>query len=529
MITLSASKDWQETAAHTNKHSLMLRKVLCGMALLCIPFIGAFSQKQIIYKADWSYSDPQNKDILILVGNVEFQHDGAVMYCDSAELNVSSDVFHAFSSVRLIMDTIEVSGEELCYSGISKIASMQGDEVVLQDKNTFLYTRTLNYDRKTNTAYYPSFGTIKDSTGVMTAQHGEYNTETDIFHFWGDVNIKTSSAVLYSDTLEYNSNSHVATFFGNTDVFYNDSTHIFSPRGQYNTSTGEAWGRKGSVISNKQYRITADSLHYSSRQERMQAFCNVVIKDTVEKATITGHYAQKDEQQQRTFITDSVFLRYPYNHDTLFLSADTLFLIKDSSGSENMAAFHRVRMFHIDMQGVCDSMVYQKTDSLLTFFSQPLLWAEQNQISADTIKMRIGNKQIRHINFLGKPIMIQHADTLSEYRFNQMTGKFMTAFFQDGKLHRLDIDLNAESVYYLFEEEQKGGKLMGVNIGQSSTMTVVIKNNEPWQITARNNPSFFMDREEKLDKSQLFLKHFRWLPKKRPHSPQSIFSSPSHP
>ena len=464
-----------------------------------------------------------------MVGNVEFRHEGAVMYCDSAELNIAGDEFYAFNSVRLVMDTLVVSGNYLHYSGVSKIASMQGDEVVLQDKNTFLYTRMLNYDRKTNTAYYPAFGTIEDPTGIMTTRQGKYNTESDIFHFWGDVNIKTPSAILYSDTLEYNSNSHLATFLGNTDVFYNDSTHIFSPNGQYNTSTNEAWGGKGSIISNKQNFITADSLYYDSRQELMQAFHNVIIKDTIEKTVITGNYAQKDGKLQRAFVTDSVCLRYPYNNDTLFLSADTLFIAKDSSNNENMTAFHHVRMFHIDMQGVCDSMVYRKSDSLLTFYNQPVLWAEQSQISADTIAMKIGNRQIQQVKFLGSPAMIQHADTLSDHRFNQMSGKFMTAFFQNGKLHHVDIELNAESIYYLFEDTKKGGGLMGVNIGQSTDMTVVVKNNEPWQIKARNNPYFFMDREEKLDKSQLFLKNFHWHVEKRPHAAKDIFSSLSLP
>lgn len=503
----------------------MLRKTLCCIAILCTPFFGAFSQKQITYKADWSFSNPQNEDILVMIGNVEFQHEGAVMYCDSAELNIPADEFYAFRSVRLVMDTITVSGDLLHYSGISKTASMKGDNVVLQDKNTFLHTQTLNYNRKTNTAYYPDFGTITDPTGTMTSQKGTYNTQSNIFHFIKEVNIKTSSSSICSDSLEYNANTHLAYFMGNTNMMYDDNTHIFSPGGTYNTSTNEAWGGKGSIITNKQNKISAGSIYYNRQQDLMQAFHHVTIQDTLERITITGNYAQKNPQQQRSFVTDSVCLRHPYENDTLFLTSDTLFITEDSLRGRKIEAFHRVNFFHRSLQGSCDSMVYFKSDSLLYLFKTPILWVEQSQITADTIKIKIKKEEIHSINFLGNPILIQLADSLSDTRFNQMSGKLMTAFFREGKLHRVDIDINAKSIYYLFNDRNKDNNLMGVNIGQSSNMTIIIERNNMNKITARGNPSFTTEKEEKLSETELRLKNFQWHPKKRPLSVRDIFIS----
>ncbi|MDZ7646059.1 MAG: hypothetical protein U5K54_02125 [Cytophagales bacterium] len=46
------------------------------------------------------------------------------------------------------------------------------------------------------------------------------------------------------------------------------------------------------------------------------------------------------------------------------------------------------------MQGVADSLVYAAADSTIHFFTNPVLWSDENQITADSIRMLLKNKKI---------------------------------------------------------------------------------------------------------------------------------------
>ena len=53
-----------------------------------------------------------------LVGNVQFEHDGAYMYCDSALFYKESNSFDAFGHVRMVQgDTLTLTGDMLFYDG----------------------------------------------------------------------------------------------------------------------------------------------------------------------------------------------------------------------------------------------------------------------------------------------------------------------------------------------------------------------------------------------------------------------------
>ena len=67
----------------------------------------------------------------ILVGNVCFRHDSALMYCDSAYFFEKDNSLHAFGHVHLIQgDSLEGWGDVLYYYGDTKLA--QGRDATKQ-------------------------------------------------------------------------------------------------------------------------------------------------------------------------------------------------------------------------------------------------------------------------------------------------------------------------------------------------------------------------------------------------------------
>jgi len=65
-------------------------------------------------------------------------------------------------------------------------------------------------------------------------------------------------------------------------------------------------------------------------------------------------------------------------------------------------------------------------------------------------------------------------DTLETY--NQIKGKNMVGYFRNNELVKINVDGNAQTVYYVREDD---GYLIGINLAESSTMTIRLKDNHP--------------------------------------------------
>ena len=77
--------------------------------------------------------------------------------------------------------------------------------------------------------------------------------------------------------------------------------------------------------------------------------------------------------------------------DSLFMHGDTLQLVSYNLNTDSlyrlMKAYHKVRMYRTDVQGVCDSLVYNSKDSCMTMYTDPILWNDGQQLLGEEIKI----------------------------------------------------------------------------------------------------------------------------------------------
>ena len=65
-------------------------------------------------------------DVQVLVGEVRFRHDNALLYCDSAYFYEKANSLDAFGNVRIVQgDTLFVYGDLLYYDGNTKLARVR--------------------------------------------------------------------------------------------------------------------------------------------------------------------------------------------------------------------------------------------------------------------------------------------------------------------------------------------------------------------------------------------------------------------
>jgi len=108
----------------------------------------------LIHSDELFYDQWRNNNAQVLRGNVHFLHDGAHLYCDSANFFEETNSFEAFGHVRMNQgDTLTLVSEYGFYDGNDQlIQALQN--VVLKHHGTTLYTDSLYYDRLWNMGYF---------------------------------------------------------------------------------------------------------------------------------------------------------------------------------------------------------------------------------------------------------------------------------------------------------------------------------------------------------------------------------------
>ena len=491
----------------------------------------------LIHSNSLDFDERRLPDAQILRGDVIFRHDEALMYCDSAYFFDKQNSLHAFSNVRFVQgDTLFGYGDVLYYDGNTKIARIRNN-VKLVNRETVLTTDSMNYNRKTDLAYYFSGGKIVDNLNTLTSIWGQYHPSTKQAEFRHDVVLVNPNFTLTSDTLKYNTESHVADIVGPTTIVYEEETTILSTNGQYNTETeqSELYDRS-LVIHADGKQMTGDTIFYDKKIGFGRVWGHMEMKDTVQMATLYGNYGEMYEEDSRGFATDSALMIDWSDEKNLgYMHADTLFtedvhykfidtLSLDTLGIDTVykriRAHHGVRLYRTDMQAVCDSLVYNDLDSVMTLYTEPVCWNEENQISADSIEIFMKGGKVDYAKGTGAALTVKQE---TDKYFDQLSGKVMYAYIRDGELRQVDVSGNAETIFYPKEDN---GDYIGMNTTQSSNVQIFFVNEEVEHVLFTTSTTGTMYPLDQIPSGADRLHAFFWATQERPLKPTDVFDDP---
>jgi len=451
-----------------------------------------------------------------LIGNVIFEHEGALMYCDSAYLYEDNSM-DAFAHVRIVKgDSIKMFCEELNYNGNTEFAKAKYN-VRLEDGDMTLECNYLDYDMASEKAWYTTGGKIISSDNILTSVIGYYYTLFDEMIFKQAVKLENEQYTLYCDTLRYNTKTEVAFFLGPTKIISDENT-IQCNFGWYDTELDISQFSNDATVFSADQAITGDSLYYNKKNGYGLAIGNVVVADTAQDIVLTGKTAKYYEIGDMVMMTDSAVMIQSMGQDSLFLHADTLLSIVDTVIDRRILfAFHHVKFFKTDMRGKCDSLIYSYADSTIRLYRDPILWSDENQLTADS--MWIQNKN----NVIDKLFMKENSMIISEQdsaMFNQIKGRWMTGYFKEQKLSKVYVEGNGETIYFTGED---GARPENVNEAKSSNLMIIIQENKVKDITFLNQPDAKLSPLSKINLSEMKLNGFDWRIEERPEKIEDIF------
>ena len=511
------------------RHRMFLLGILCLSAFCLVaqvrPNRGGQPAKSKVYLLHSdvlkkSKNNP-NPDAQILVGNVTFRHDSIYMYCDSACFYEKTNSLEAFDNVKMVQgDTLFLYGDYLFYDGNTQIAQVRNN-VRMENRTIILETDSLNYDRIANLGYYFDGGSLMDEENVLTSDWGEYSPATKMSVFNYDVKLLNPKFTLTSDTLRYNTMSKVASIVGPSNI-ESDQNHIYSELGFYNTQLGQAELLDRSILTNDGKQLTGDSLFYDRNKGYGEAFSNVEFSDTINKNMLRGNYCRYDELTEYAFATDKAVAVDFSQGDSLFLHADTLQLytyhLDTDSMFREMRAFHKVRIYRTDVQGVCDSLVFSSKDTCLTMYTDPILWNAQQQLLGEEIRVYMNDSTIDWAHIQNQALSVEKLDSVN---FNQVSGKEMKAYFKDGEMHQVDVLNSVRVVYYWMEQDST---LMGMNVSETSELSVFLENRKMKKMLMKPKTNGTFYPMDQLPADKMKLDNFAWFDYVRPLNKKDIFN-----
>ena len=463
----------------------------------------------------------------ILVGNVQFRHDDVFMYCDSALFYEASNSLDAFGNVRMVQgDTVSLVGDVMYYDGLDKLARVRNNVVLIHGQMT-LYTDSLDYDRLYNVGYFFEGGRIVTTDNEMTSDWGEYRPETKVAVFNYNVHMvspappQQTRTTLLTDTLYYNTVTSVANARGPSTID-DGGCHIYTEFGYMNSKSNDPTLLMRSEMSNNGKKLIGDSIVWNSVDSIGEAFGNVVYTDLLNKNAMTGNYCYYDDRTGYSLGTDSAcIIDFSQGADTMYMHADSIkmysFNLKTDSAYRTMHAYNHVRMFRRDMQGVCDSLVYQTRDSMMIMYKDPIVWTGSQQLLGEEIQAFMNDSTIDSIYVLRQTLSCERLDSL---HYNQVAGHEMHSYMENGELKMTHVIGNVIVNYFPLDEDSL---LIAMNHMESTEMKMYMGENRRmkkiWMPAATG--TFYPI--PMIPGDVRFLENFQWFDYVRPLDPQDIF------
>jgi lipopolysaccharide export system protein LptA len=456
------------------------------------------------------------------------ESDSSILISKRGTYNANTNEAYFLDSVRITNPNYKLTADSLAFNTQSEIATFLGPTLVYnEDKVVYCedgyYDSQNNYAELYKNARFENYENGKEeiATGDTIIYDGRY----DRYYLIGNAHFENKEQQVDADTIVMEGETEQYFFYGDPQFKSKDTTsnqRIKALNSDYDAINNTMLFRGDVVVYEGSQIITTDSLDYNTEDKNGIARGKVVWIDTAANLRIdcgeayyndsTGYLLAKQEPMLTTLI----------DRDSLWLRADTLISLPDTAFPEqrNLYAFYNVRVFKSNMQARCDSLFYDAVDSTFELYDDPKLWVDENQFTADTVKMRLKESKLHQIFLKERSLVVS---TKEDTFFNQIKGHNAVAQFEKGKLQTMDVTKEGETVYYATDDK---GAYMFVNDIDCENMTLYFIESNLNRINYRGKPKAVVYPMHQVDHKTLELEGFRWEDSLRIRSKYELWGVP---
>ena len=450
---------------------------------------------------------------------VQFEHEGANLWCDIAIYYQQEKRIRALGNVRMEQgDSIKMTSGKINYDGTIKLAKAF-DTVVLNSNKTILRTDTLYFDRERQESYYNDSGTIIDSANTLTSRIGRYFMELKKIRFIDSVHIENPEYTVDSKRLDYYETSKNAYMYGPSTIT-GETYKFYFERGFYDTKIESGYGIKNTRIDYNNRIIEGDSVYFDKATEFASATNNITVTDTVNNGLIRAHYAEVFKAKDSVFATKRAVSISLVEQDSLYMHGDTL-MVTGKPEDRILKAFRNAKFYKTDLSGKCDSIHSREKTGITQLIKNPVIWNGENQMTGDSIHL-LSNKKTEKLDSLKviENAFIISLDSISMTGYNQAKGIDLFGKFIDNELKIIDLVQNTEVIYYMYNDNDE---MLGINKTTCSKIRITMANSDIENLTFFTTPEGDIFPEKELPPESRLLKGFIWRGDERILEKDDIF------
>jgi lipopolysaccharide export system protein LptA len=468
-------------------------------------------------------------ELQTLSGYAVVKQASTILEGDSMIINKRLGLIEVFGHAHVNdADTIHAHADYLRYESDKKMAYLN-KAVKITDGKATLYTEQLDYNTETGVGIYKQKGKVVQGKTILTSDGGTYYADTHDVFFEGNVRLKDPQYQMSSERLRYNSERRMTYFIAPTQIDTKNGK-IDTRDGYYNMETGEAIFNERPVFRDSSQQMTGDKIAVDEKNNVIQVEGNGKFTDTKQNMIVVGDQLLIDRKNQTFLATRKPVMILYDQGDSTFINADTLYSgkrIEEVFKLDQKIAvdtiqyflgFHHVRIYNDSVQAVGDSLHYSSSDSLFKLTGEPICWNGKTQLSGDTMHLQMARQQPKKLDIFNNAMVVHFS---REGIFDQMQGKQLEGFFEDGQLNHIKTKGSpAESIFYPQDEDSN---YMGMNKSQSQWIEFFLKNKELETIRYSNDVKGTMYPFGQMPEGENKLKGFYWKPDKRPVNKFELF------
>lgn len=189
---------------------------------------------------------------------------------------------------------------------------------------------------------------------------------------------------------------------------------------------------------------------------------------------------------------------------------------KDST-NRYFEAYSHVRIFSDSLQSVCDSLFYSFKDSIFRLYKDPVVWAQNSQITGDTILLFTKNKKADKVEAFENSFLVNRVENDV---YNQIKSSRMDGWFVDGNIDSVRAKAYAECIYYIQDEDSA---YTGINQSQCDIIDIYFEEKQLDKVVFRSQVTGTLWPINQKSPGEMQLPNFRWLEERRPKTRFEMF------
>lgn len=500
-----------------------------------------------------------NADSLLayLHGNIIMENGKKKLYTSKLSYHLGTKTARYNENALLEQDSSQVISKRGMYFVDKKLVIFK-DDVTITGKDFVMTADSVGFETDTQKARFLSPTRIKRDTVDIYSEAGWFDLDDKEGDFIQNAQYRSGKSFALADTIFYDggedlirlsSGRGLSRYISENDsavakvILYDKKNELYELKDsvyykskenkvtgsfvEYNKKKEEFKTKGRATVSDPPMIIRADTLDYNKSAKIGLANGKVIWQDTAAGTTIfSDHVRYRGKENYMLAYNDPgerPYFTTEIDTSLLHMRADTFKSIREFKQIDSLktdtidffTGFNNVRVFKEDLQLVCDSLAYNTTDSVFTFYNNPILWADTTQIVGDTMLLLMKNKVMDKLLIRENGSILSSGDLVY---FDQVQGRTIDARFEKGRMRNMRVDGDAQVIYYLKDDTNS---YIGVNQSRSSFITFRMEGNKMTDIF------FYIDVKSKVlpmntNHESLKIKNFVWKTEVRPKSKDDL-------